>query len=290
MRLGKGLLMRHIADMATVLTISSQVVRGHVGNSAIAPGLRALGHDVWPVPTVILSHHAGHGTPAGGPVSAAEIAAHIDSLDQRGWLGRCDAVLTGYFRQADQVAVAADAVRRVRNRNKNALYCCDPVLGDDPEGLYVPEDVAQAVREALLPRADIATPNLFELGWLAGGAVDELNGALHAAQDLGPAHVFVTSVPSGRDVSNIAVSADTAWSAETARRDDVPHGVGDLYAGLVAASMAAGASATDTLARATGQIAELIAASAGDDELDFRNAALVLAQAAATDPVRLDLQ
>ena len=46
--------------MARILAISSQVVRGHVGLSAIVPALQRLGHEVLPIPTIILSNHPGH--------------------------------------------------------------------------------------------------------------------------------------------------------------------------------------------------------------------------------------
>ena len=43
----------------------------------------------------------------------------------------------------------------------------DPVLGDAGR-LYVAQETAEAIRDRLIPLADIATPNLFELGWLTG--------------------------------------------------------------------------------------------------------------------------
>jgi pyridoxine kinase len=45
-----------------VLTMQSQVVYGHVGNSAASFVLQRLGHDVWQVPTVLYSNHLGKPT------------------------------------------------------------------------------------------------------------------------------------------------------------------------------------------------------------------------------------
>ena len=42
-----------------VLSIQSQVVYGHVGNSAAAFVLQRQGHAVWQVPTVLFSNHLG---------------------------------------------------------------------------------------------------------------------------------------------------------------------------------------------------------------------------------------
>ena len=44
----------------TILTISSQVLFGHVGNSVADFALRRLGFEVVAVPTVILSNHKGY--------------------------------------------------------------------------------------------------------------------------------------------------------------------------------------------------------------------------------------
>ena len=45
--------------MAKVLAISSHVVRGHVGLDATVPALQYLGHEVWALPTVLLSSRPG---------------------------------------------------------------------------------------------------------------------------------------------------------------------------------------------------------------------------------------
>ena len=44
-----------------VLSIQSAVAYGHVGNSAAVLPLQRLGFDVFPVHTVLLAHHPGHG-------------------------------------------------------------------------------------------------------------------------------------------------------------------------------------------------------------------------------------
>ena len=47
--------------MAKVLAISSHVVRGAVGLAATVPALQYLGHEVWALPTVLLSSRPGLG-------------------------------------------------------------------------------------------------------------------------------------------------------------------------------------------------------------------------------------
>ncbi len=94
----------------------------------------------------------------------------IDDLIGAPWLGEVGAVLTGYLGSAEQARSVARLVDGVQARNPRAIYAFDPVLGDDAGRggrLYVPEAQADAMRSHLLPRADLITPNAFELGILA---------------------------------------------------------------------------------------------------------------------------
>ena len=152
--------------MPTVLSISSQVVYGHVGNSASAFALRRLGVHVLPVPTIVLTSHPGISPHAIQRIAPDKLDEMLGALAANGWLDRLDAVQTGYLPSAAHVAVAAKWARRLRG--EGALYVCDPIIGDAPAGLYVPEESARAIAEELLPLADVATPNRFELGWFAG--------------------------------------------------------------------------------------------------------------------------
>lgn len=255
--------------MPVVLAISSQVVRGHVGNSAAAFALQRLGIDTWCVPTIVLSSHPGHGNASGMRVPMLKITGMIESLDSHGWLADVDAVMSGYIADADQVDAVATTVRRVKQLNPKAIYCCDPIIGDTRKGLYVAEEIAQAIRKTLIPRADLLTPNLFELTWLAGMPTANRDAAIRAAREIGRGRVLVTSAPaSAKDkVCNLLVSADGAHSVETDRLDRVPHGTGDLMAALMVANLLLGNAGPEALERATASLFGIIKASADADEL-----------------------
>lgn len=215
-----------------ILSIQSEVVYGHVGNAAARFALQRLGHEVWAVPSVLLSSHAGYATVAGEPVATDLMARLVGGLDANGWLAGCDAVLSGYLGQADQAEVVADAVRLVKRRNARAFYCLDPVFGDDGR-VYAKHGVAEAMAKTLLPLADIVTPNAFELSHLAGMPVRHAEEAVEAARRLGRPLVIATSVPDGEDrIGALAVAGEEAWFASTPRLGNVPHGAGDLLAAL----------------------------------------------------------
>ncbi len=222
-----------------ILSIQSQVVYGHVGNSAAVFALQRLGHDVWPLSTVSFSNHPGHGGYRGRDADPAEMMDLVRGLDERGFLKRCDAVLSGYQRTPLIAEATLAVVSEVRNANRRALWCCDPVLGDRHTGLYVDEALPPLVLDRLVPEADIVTPNAFELQQLTHAPVDTMIsvlGACHMLQSMmrpeGPRIVLCTSVPDGDAVATLAVQGEDALIVPTPKLDNVPQGAGDLLTAL----------------------------------------------------------
>lgn len=255
--------------MARILAISSEVVRGHVGNTAARVALQALGHEVWALPTIVLSNHPGHGHTSGTRLDPAALLAMVEALGRNGWLGEVDAVLTGYLPSAEHVEVARYAVEQVRAKRADARVLVDPILGDHPKGLYLDAHAAQAIRNRLLPLADVATPNAFELGWLSGLPISDGEQAAHAAAHLGVPRVLATSVPVGPDrlLNMLVAPREPAEAVAVARRARVPNGTGDLLAALFLGHWLAGEAVATALGRAVAGVEAAIAASAGADEL-----------------------
>src|SRR5215207_193786 len=119
-----------------VIVVSSHVARGSVGNRAAVFALETIGHPVWAVPTVILPWHPGHGRATRIVPDPVQFAALMMDLENARWLGEVGAVLSGYLGEARQAVAVAALVAAVRARNPNAVYVCDPVMGDSG-GLYV---------------------------------------------------------------------------------------------------------------------------------------------------------
>lgn len=254
---------------ARVLAVSSQVIYGPVGNSAAVPAMQALGATVLALPTVLLSNHPGHGSPVRQAISAETMSAMLAHIESQGWLEGLAGVMTGYFIDADQVAVAAKAIAGLKRARPDVLYLCDPVLGDDASGLYVPDEVAQAIKSRLLPLADVIAPNRFELAWLAGASVTGPGTAVPAARGLAPL-CLATSIPAGGDrIATMVVGSDSAWLAETRRRPQVPHGTGDLLSGLFLAHLLAGREGPDSLGRSLAAVEAVLEASDGSAALDL---------------------
>lgn len=256
--------------MASILAISSQVARGYVGLNALVPALQACGHDVVALPTVLLSNHPGHGATAGERIAPALLERMLDALEDHAWLGEVAAVVSGYLPSPAHVAFVVEAVARVRSANPAAQFFCDPVLGDDPKGLYVDAAAALGIRDRLMPIADVALPNRFELAWLTGRDVSDVASAVAACRASGPALVVATSIPDGpARLATVAAGADQAWTAQVERRSGVPNGTGDLLSGLLIGAAVAGASAPEALGMAVATVARVVDDSVGRSELSI---------------------
>ncbi|MCR4265632.1 pyridoxal kinase PdxY [Nitratireductor sp. ZSWI3] len=253
-----------------VIVVSSHVARGSVGNRAAVFALETLGFPVWAVPTILLPWHPGHGPATRIVPQADAFERFLADLANAPWLGEVAGVLTGYLGSADQVEAIAGLVRKVKTANPRALYVCDPVIGDR-QGLYVPEATARAIGSTLMPLADIATPNRYELEWLTGLAIADTAAAVAAARRAGPGRVLVTSAPTGRKgrLANLLVTPDRVLRAEHDSIPKAPNGTGDLTAALYLARILAGERPAEALALTTGSVVEVLgkAAERGADEL-----------------------
>ncbi|HTT84239.1 MAG TPA: pyridoxal kinase [Rhizomicrobium sp.] len=250
-----------------ILSFQSEVVYGHVGQGAARFALQRLGHEVWALPTVLLSSHAGYPRVAGETIGADRLRRLIEGLAANGWLNQCDAILSGYLGHAGQTEVIADAVASVKRANPKALYCLDPVIGDDGRA-YARPGVAEAMARMLLPRADIVTPNAFELVTLSGLPVRNGEEARAAALRLGRPLVAATSIPDGSGrIGILAVTRGEGWFASAPHLAHVPHGAGDLFAALFLAAQLSGAHLRDALFRATASVHHILTASRDCDEL-----------------------
>jgi len=179
-----------------ILSMQSHVAYGHVGNASAVFPMQRLGVEVWAINTVQFSNHTGYGAWAGQVYTGDMIREVVGGIDALRVLPSCSAVLSGYMGDAGIGDAILDAVGRVKAANAQALYLCDPVIGDVGRGIFVRPGIPDFMRERAVPAADIVTPNQFELEYLSGVEVRvlaDLARALEAVHALGPRVVMVTS-------------------------------------------------------------------------------------------------
>lgn len=243
-----------------VIVVSSHVARGAVGNRAAVFALQQLGFPVWAVPTVVLPWHPGHGPATRIVPEPDQFAALMRDLESSPWIGEVGAVLSGYLGDAGQAEAVASLVSAVKARNPGALYLCDPVMGD-AGGLYVAEKTAFAMRDLLMPLADIATPNRFELEWLVGETLGDNRAVAQAALRLGPSRMLVTSAHAlmAGSIGNLLVTPREVVLAEHRSVPRPPNGTGDLAAALFLARLMEGRSGEKALQMTAAAVFEVVA-------------------------------
>ncbi|MFG1269823.1 pyridoxal kinase PdxY [Xanthobacter sp. DSM 14520] len=222
-----------------LLSIQSHVAYGHVGNASAVFPLQRLGVEVWAINTVQFSNHTGYGAWRGQVFEAAVIGDLVEGITERGVLSRCDGVLSGYMGSADIGAAILDAVARVKAANRNAAYCCDPVIGDVGRGIFVRPGIPELMRDLAVPAADVITPNQFELELLSGRAcayIDDAIAACDALHARGPKVILVTSLNVAETppdcIDLIASGPDGRFLVRTPRLAVSLNGAGDAIAAL----------------------------------------------------------
>ena len=232
--------------MPLALILSSFVAGSRVGGMPQALALGAFKVDPVLVPTVLFGRRPGQGVPpGGGPVTPEVFRGMLEGVESHGLFGLADLVITGYFASPEQVEIAADAIARAKRAVRKGAYgpkltvVVDPIMGDEPEGLYVGEAVARCIARRLLPLADVLTPNLWELGRLTGVRLTEPAEVAEAARALGKP-VLVTSVPMGEQIGAVYAGPKAAVAFAHRKVEDAPHGTGDVVAAVLGAHLAEG--------------------------------------------------
>ncbi|MGW9156021.1 pyridoxal kinase PdxY [Microbacterium sp. NPDC055665] len=261
-----------------ILSIQSAVAYGHVGNSAAVFPLQRIGVEVLPVYTVNFSNHTGYGSWRGPLIAPDDVREVISGIEERGVFGQIDAILSGYQGGEGIGDVIIDAVARVKAANPNAVYACDPVMGNAKSGCFVAPAIPVLLRERVVPVADIITPNQFELGFLTGTEPDTLESTLASvdlAHAMGPRTVLVTSVerPDREEgtIEMLAADAQGAWLVQTPHLPMKANGSGDVTAALFTAHYVETGSAKVALERTASSVYDLLKATleSGERELQL---------------------
>lgn len=263
-----------------ILSIQSWVSYGHVGNASAVFPLQRLGAEVWSINTVQFSNHTGYGHWTGQVYSGDAVRELVDGIAARDVLRHCDAVLSGYMGDAAIGEAILHAVARVREENPGAIYCCDPVIGDVEEGVYVREGIEEFLRDHALAQADIATPNRFELERLTGRTCGTLGEAKDAVAKLasimrpdGLRCVLLTSLDTettpGDHMDLLVSEQGTFHLLRTPRLPVAVNGAGDAIAALFLFHRLASGSAVAAMEEAGSAVHGLLrrTAEAGSREI-----------------------
>lgn len=204
------------------------------------PILSAMGFQVCPVPTAVLSAHTGYPNPLVRDFTD-DMEGFLRHWENLGLTFACG--YTGYLGNERQADILEPFLRRLREQG--ALRLVDPAMADHGK-LYASctPHLVQAMAR-LVALANVATPNLTELCLLTGGdyaavcgAPDRRRMVEEMARQLlagGCGAVVVTGVESGDIIENCVLAsadADPVWVGGH-RVDSHFAGTGDLFASVL---------------------------------------------------------
>ncbi|KAL3906505.1 MAG: hypothetical protein SGILL_009242 [Bacillariaceae sp.] len=137
-------------------------------------------------------------------------------------------MLTGYIGSTSFLEAVLDVLKTAKKLNPQLKFVCDPVMGDDGK-FYVNPELAAVYRDAVIPQADVVTPNQFEVEKLTGIQVKTMEDAKRACMTLhklGPSIVFITSVMLEDEGSS---GKDDTISIVASKRDDNDENVYEVW-------------------------------------------------------------
>ena len=259
----------------TILSIQSQIVYGHVGNSAARLPLERLGYEVLVLPTVLFSNHTGYKHHRGRVLESSEVCDLLLGLEELNVYPSIDGVVLGYLGSAQNAATVVDAVKKIKTANPKALFVCDPVMGDTDQGLYV-DAAVPAVMPKLIEVADAVTPNQWEFEKLIGRkltnrkeAIEEAKAYLLAYPKLGT--VVITSLQTEdvdpATVENLVITRSGVWTIASPKIDRtiVTTGTGDILSAMLTALLIDGVAPQKAVARAVSSIYEILTRMVPED-------------------------
>ena len=234
---------------------------GRCALTVVMPTLSAMGIQVVPVPTCLLSSHTGGFTDMHFEdlePSMHQIADHFDKLDLR-----FDAIYTGFLGSASQIAEVRAFIDRFAD--ENTLVFVDPVMGDDGElySTYTPELMRGMSKLCL--GADIITPNLTEACFLTDTPyrdtdlmsepeIRQFTAMLcQKLKATGAKKIVITGIPNGDNKlyvcgDSIGDNASALFGIDRVRKN-YP-GTGDLFACVLLGCLLRGDEFTDSITTA----------------------------------------
>ncbi|KAH3662459.1 hypothetical protein OGAPHI_005711 [Ogataea philodendri] len=218
-----------------ILSFSSHVVHGTVGNRAIQFPLNLRGWNVDCINTTNLSNHPGFKTFKGSKTDSSTISQVYQGLVEIGL--KYDAVIVGYVAS---VANLQSIYEILRNLKYKPLVVLDPILGDNDQ-LYVDKALIPVYKQILqdpLNLVTLTTPNQFEIETLTDSKISDQN-SLDATiakfyKLYNVKYVVITSVKLNDEMYCVGcLDKEHTFSVKVDQVPAVFSGSGDLFLGLL---------------------------------------------------------
>lgn len=258
---------------------------GKVSLTEAIPILSAMGVEVCPLPTAVLSTHTyefENYTLCDMTGEMSKIIAHWREIGLE-----FDAVYSGYMSSAQQIGITRALMEE--QKAKGALLVVDPVMGDnallDVQAVYSDRmrELVGGMRE-LVSIADIITPNVTEACMLLGeeyprrplhnAAVKDM---LYRLCEMGAKAAVITSVMDSENSMCVAVydaAADRYYKINCGYVNRPFHGTGDVYTSVLTGALVLGMDTIDAANLAADFVYQAIRKTVRHPEIKIREGVL----------------
>ena len=255
------------ANSKRILLVNDMAGYGKVALAAMIPILSSAHHQVFNLPTALVSNTLDYGT-----FDILETTGYmrgaIDAWEKLGF--EFDAVATGFLVSEEQTKLVADFCHA--RHETGATVFVDPIMGDEGKLYNGVSEATVGVMREMCGSADVVMPNFTEAAFLTGlfrertapGAeglthaeAEELVAGMH---ELGSAKVVVTSCTVDGEHTTL-VSEGTDGELTVLPYDEVPvrfPGTGDIFSAVLIADMLGGAGLVESTRRAMDVVRNLL--------------------------------
>lgn len=244
--------------MKKVLTLAGSDTSGGAGIQADLKTFQELGvYGMTSLTTIVTMDPKNNWNHQVFPIDLKTIETQLETVLSVG----IDAMKTGMIGSVEIIELAA---KTIDEQGLNQVVI-DPVLVCKGENEVLHPETAVALREILVPRATVTTPNLFEASQLAQmGPLRTIEGMKEAAlriHALGAKYVVVkggTGVV-GNSAVDVMYDGNTFTLLESPKLDTTyTHGAGCTFAAAITAELAKGASPSEAIHTAKAFVTEAI--------------------------------
>lgn len=246
---------------------------GRASLTAIIPTLSAMGIQVCPLPTAILSNHMGGFNSCSYLDLTDNMEQYIDAWKNNGIYFDC--IYSGFLGSERQIDIVSKFIDDFKS--EDTLVVVDPVMADGGK-LYKSFDWSFVpLMKKLVAKADIITPNFTEASFLLDLkecpkciTKNELKVWLKKLSDLGPKTVVITSVPNDENDAYTNVVAynskdNSYWKLSCKYIPAYYPGTGDTFTSVMVGCILQGESLPVALDKAMQFISQCIKSSYGFD-------------------------
>jgi len=241
----------------TIAAIHDLSCFGRCALTVVIPVLSAMGYQVIPLPTAVLSTHTGEGytnfTFLDLTDEMKKITAHWADMNLS-----FDAIYSGFIGNGVQADIIIDFIRQFKT--KDTLVLVDPVLGDDGVPYAtITEEIRNKMKE-LTRQADIITPNITEASFLLDMPVTDPSEMVYRLAET-TRKVVLTGVHIDDCIGTVSYERETdkepAFFLQK-RIDKSYPGTGDIFASVLLGKLMSGLTLNEAAGFASDFISEVI--------------------------------